>query len=392
MSGNFTYQGYDLKCLFLSEQCIIDNLTGQELWVWGNNDADGSLGDGTTTAKSVPIQTLSGGTNWKQISLGGNYGSNSAIKCDGTLWSWGWNAFGQLGTNTTISSSSPVQTISSGNNWKQVAVGTQGGVISLKTDGTIWVWGQNCTGQLGDSTLVNKSSPIQLGTSNGWKSVSAGFDNTAAIKTDGSLFLWGNNSCGKLGDGTIVTKSSPVNTTAGNSTEWKQIALGSFHTVAVKVDGTIWSWGSNGSGQLGNGNTTDTYDPIQISGTNWKQVSAGNSFTGAIKLDGTLWTWGANNFGQLGSNSTAYYSSPVQTAAGGNNWKQVSLGELSAAAIKTDGTLWTWGYNNFGELGSGDRVYRSSPGQTAFNTNTWRSVCAKWCQTAALKITEGMST
>ena len=203
----------------------------------------------------------------------------------------------------------------------------------------LWTWGRNNLGQLGDNTAVSKSSPVQtIAAGTNWKQVSSGFIHTAAIKTDGTLWLWGKNNIGQLGDNTAVTKSSPVQTIAAG-TNWKLVSCGSNHTAAIKTDGTLWLWGYNSYGQLGDNTIVNKSSPVQTiaGGTNWKQVSSGGSkHIAAIKTDGTLWTWGSNIFGQLGDNTAVSKSSPVQTISGGTNWKLVSGGEYHTAAIRED--------------------------------------------------------
>jgi alpha-tubulin suppressor-like RCC1 family protein len=351
------------------------------LWLWGTNNW-GILGDNTTTNKSSPVQTVAGGTNWKLVV--GGYQLTAAIKTDGTLWLWGYNSTGQLGNNTTANKSSPVQTVCGGTNWKQVACGNH--TAAIKTDGTLWTWGWNTDGQLGDNTPTDKSSPIQTvcGGTN-WKQVACGAQHTAAIKTDGTLWTWGYNLYGQLGDNTNTRKSSPVQTVAGG-TNWKQVAAGGFHIAAIKTDGTLWMWGRNSTGQLGNNTTANKSSPVQTvtGGTNWKQISCGYYHTAAIKTDGTLWLWGANTSGCLGNNSTANKSSPVQTVCGGTNWKQVSSNYDRTAAIKTDGTLWLWGYNLLGELGDNTTANKSSPVQTVTGGTNWKQVSGRWGHTAAI--------
>ena len=201
----------------------------------------------------------------------------------------------------------------------------------------LWLWGHNNYGQLGDASITHKSSPIQtVSGGTNWKSVSGGGYHTAAIKTDGTLWLWGYNNSGQLGNNTNTNKSSPVQTVSGG-TNWKSVASGYYHTAAIKTDGTLWTWGSNGYGQLGDNTTTSRSSPVQTvsSGTNWKQVSASNGHTAAIKTDGTLWSWGYNTYGQLGDNTNTNKSSPVQTVSGGTNWKSVAGGGVHTLAIRS---------------------------------------------------------
>jgi alpha-tubulin suppressor-like RCC1 family protein len=394
MPSNFNESdGSDITTKFVTKDYLIDvypylnglgnNIKMAGLWVWGYNSY-GQLGDSTVVNKSSPVQTIAGGTNWKQVTGGTGY--VAAIKTDGTLWTWGYNGWGQLGDSTFVNKSSPVQTIAGGTNWKQVACGT-GHVAAIKTDGRLWIWGYNNVGQLGDSTFVNKSSPVQtIAGGTNWKQVACGYQHTAAIKTDGTLWSWGHNTRGHLGDSTISHRSSPVQTIAGG-TNWKQVACGQLHTAAIKTDGTLWSWGYNPYGQLGDNTRLDKSSPVQTiaGGTNWKQVACGNHHTAAIKTDGTLWLWGRNNNGQLGDSTVVDKSSPVQTIAGGTNWKQVAGGGAYTAAIKTDGTLWLCGYNSSGQLGNNSRISRSSPVQTITSGTNWKQVACGYYTTIAIK-------
>ena len=253
------------------------------------------------------------------------------------LWTWGIGLWGLLGDNTIAYKSSPVQTIAGGTNWKSVSAGWYY-TTAIKTDGTLWTWGYNNYGQLGDNTLDNKSSPVQtISAGTNWKSVAGGLYHTAAIKTDGTLWLWGRNNNVQLGDNTQVNKSSPVQTISAG-TNWKSVAAGFYNTAAIKTDGTLWTWGYNNYGQLGDNTTTHKSSPVQTiaAGTNWKSVAGGRYHTAAIKTDGTLWTWGQNNYGQIGDNTTVNKSSPVQTIAGGTNWKSVAAGYEHTAATKDD--------------------------------------------------------
>ena len=342
----------------------------------GNNN--GQLCDGTSTDRSSPVQTIAGGTTWKQVATS-FAGTTAAIKTDGTLWTCGYNADGELGDNTIVSKSSPVQVVGNATTWKQVDTG-RFHTTAIKTDGTLWIWGYNLYGQLGDSTLVLKSSPVQtIASGTTWKQVAGGQWHTSAIKTDGTLWSWGNGGYGQLGDSNLLTiRSSPVQTIAlGNN--WKQVSCGGFHTAAIKNDGTLWAWGQDSFGQCGNTvRITRRSSPIQTSatGTNWKQVSCGYQFTMAIKTDGSLWSWGNNGFGQLGDSTIVHKSAPVQVIGNATNWKQVSCGKIHHAAIKTDGTLWTCGYNINGQLGDSTDIRKSSPVQTIAGGNNWKSVSA----------------
>lgn len=305
----------------------------------------------------------------------------------GNLWEWGNNGFGQLGDNSIISKSSPVQA-GSLTNWKQVGASSYR-TIAIKSDGTLWQWGTGAG--------TTRSSPTQLGALTNWYQISVGGSQNGAIKTDGTLWLWGSfNDSGQMGNNTTdqLLYSSPIQ--VGLLANWKQVSCGgtnSFspnltHITAIKTDGTLWTWGHGGSGALGLGDAVSRSSPTQVGTlTNWKQVSAGSQsgagITGAIKTDGTLWTWGYNDLGQLGLGDIIHRSSPVQVGAD-TNWKQVSAGYFYMVATKTNGTLWAWGENGTGKLGVGNIVHRSSPTQVGAGT-FWKSVDAGDGFTAAIR-------
>ncbi len=383
MSYTVSSEG-QLDNLYVDDAWLVERYAGDKLWSWGDN-ATGQLGANNITDRSSPVQTIAGGTEWKQVNSGWTF--TAAIKTDGSLWLWGAGAVGQLGNNSVAHRSSPVQTIAGGTNWKQVACGLNH-TASVKTDGTLWMWGRNLVGQLGDNTVTQKSSPVQtIAGGTDWKQVACGY-HTAAIKTDGTLWTWGRNADGQLGTNNVTDRSSPVQTIAGG-TDWKSIAAGFYFTLAIKTDGTLWTWGQNNFGQLGDSTTADKSSPGQVGSlTNWKQMSGGFDHTAAIKTDGTLWVWGQNLFGQLGDSTIVSKSSPVQTIAGGTNWKQVACGGYHTGAVKTDGTLWTWGRDNNGQLGDsgGAIVHKSSPIQTIAGGTNWKMVTAGNLHTSSITI------
>jgi alpha-tubulin suppressor-like RCC1 family protein len=374
---------------FVTEHWLIDQYVGDKLFGWGYNSS-GPLGDNTTTTRYVPVTTFAGGTNWKSIAVGQGYGGSIAIKTDGTLWGWGSQSFGNLGTFNFPSASriTPVTTFLGGTDWKQASAENEC-TAAVKTDGTLWVWGTST--QLGiNRTGTNVCTPVTTfsGGTN-WKqvdiarrpySLGTNASSMAAIKTDGTLWVWGDNFNAMLGVNDAATRCTPV-TIFGGGTNWRQVSCGSGFTAAIKTDGTLWTWGVNTFGQLGINTTTDRSTPVTTfaGGTNWKQVSCGYLHTTAIKTDGTLWIWGAGGNGRLGDNvSISTRSTPITTFAGGNNWKQVSAGWSHTAAIKTDGTLWTWGYDVYGygllAQGSTTPSDRSTPVTTFAGGTNWKQV------------------
>ena len=354
------------------------------LWTWGNN-ANGELGTNDTTIRCTPVTTFAGGANWKQVSRTSNH--TVAIKTDGTLWAWGYNGTGELGTNGGGSKVTPVTTFAGGTNWKQSSCGWFH-TAAIKTDGTLWTWGSNGYGQLGTNG-GSSNVPVQVfGNHTNWKQVSCGILETAAIKTDGTLWTWGRNPFGGLGTNDTTGRATPITTFAGG-TNWKQITTGYNYITAIKTDGTLWTWGLNSVGQLGINDTTNRNTPVQVFGnhTNWKSVGDSINFSSismAIKTDGTLWTWGSNGSGQLGINDTTNRATPVTTFAGGTNWKSVGGGNQTAA-IKTDGTLWTWGSNGYGQLGTNDTTSRSTPVTTFAGGTNWKQVSCEQYGPAAIE-------
>jgi alpha-tubulin suppressor-like RCC1 family protein len=286
--------------------------TDGTLWSWGGIASFGQLGHNNTISLSSPVQ-VGALTTWSKIACG--RWNTMAIKTDGTLWGWGSNATGQLGIGNITNRSSPVQ-VGALTTWLSVACGIYW-TLATKTDGTLWTWGKNNVGQLGLSNTDNRSSPVQVGALTTWLEIAGGYEHTIAVKTDGTLWTWGSNGVGQLGIENIDNRSSPVQ--VGALTSWYKISGGNDSgTFATKTDGTLWVWGFNGQYQLGTGNTTNYSSPKQVgSDTNWLKVSTPvNSHALAIKTNNTLWGWGRNSNGDLGQgNTTTFYSNPVQIGA-----------------------------------------------------------------------------
>jgi len=378
----FTYNNatVDLSDVYMEKQYFGDKL----LWLWGDNSL-GILGDNTIVSKSSPVQTVASGTNWSKI--GSGYSHMAGIKTDGTLWTWGSNQHGELGDDTAIHRSSPVQTVAGGTNWTDVACGYNF-TGAIKSDGTLWTFGKNSFGSLGNNSTSTRSSPLQTAAAGtNWRQVACGQWHMAAIKTDGTLWTWGRQFIGgQLGDNTQVSRSSPVQTVTGG-TNWAQVACGRLHTAALKTDGTLWGFGANNRGALGTNSLDSFSSPVQTisAGTNWAQVACGYFNTLAIKTDGTLWLWGQNLQGQLGDNTLVNRSSPVQTIAGGTNWKQVATGcGRHTVAIKTNGSLWVWGFNSYGQLGDATIDNKSSP--IMVSGGVWTQATPGISNTFAIKV------
>lgn len=334
------------------------------LWSWGLNDF-GQLGLGDTDTRTIP--TLLGSvTEWDQISLGSTH--SLARSSNGTIWAWGSGFSGQLGTGELISYDEP-QFVGSDWDWAEVAAGSSDTSFAIRENGTLWAWGRNTGGQLGDNTYVQKLVPTLIGSSSdNWLSVS-GTEHTLFIKGDGTLWACGSNVAGQLGLGDTDSRNIP--TPVGEESDWMYISAGYNHSLGLKMDGTLWTWGSNdwgvlGIGIIGGGNM---YTPYAIS-TGWKQVAAGHNYSLGIKTNGTLWAWGRNDTGQLGLGDTDTMAIPTQVG-NESDWVYVaatSSGRLDwdmSVAIKEDGSVWAWGMNDIGQIGNGNTDNQLSPVQVS---------------------------
>ena len=256
------------------------------------------------------------------------------IKSDETLWAMGYNNSGELGDGTRNQRTSPVQ-VAAG--VAQVAAGIAYGLF-LKTDGTLWSMGSNFFGVLGDGTTETRVTPVQVAT--GVAQIFAGGFSSLFVKSDGTLWAMGLNDFDELGDGTTVNRTTPVQVATGVT----QAVAGGSHSLFVRTDGTLWAIGNNRSGRLGDGTTVNRTTPVQVA-TGVTQAAAGSSHSLFVKTDGTLWAMGNNDYGQLGDRTEVSRSTPVLVA---NGVSQISAGTRSSHYVKNDGTLWMMGWNYFG--------------------------------------------
>ena len=321
------------------------------LWEWGSYDiceaAERECGSeneyGASFSSFTPQAKVMMGHGWTAVAAG--LASNLALRNDGTIWGWGQNFYGQLGTGTISDKKDPYQ-ISNDHDWN--AISTSGlHSLAIKQDGTLWAWGFNYHGALGDGTNHDQYSPVRIGNDADWTAISAGGYHTVALKSDGTLWAWGTDQY----DPALIN----------NETDWRVISAGKYHTMALKADGTLWAWGANGYGQLGDGSGASQYTPVRINADmDWAAVSAGDLHTLALKTDGSLWAWGANEYGQLGDGSGMNQLVPVRIGTE-NNWSSIAAGEGFSIALKADGSLWMWGDNSYGQLGDGTRQNWPTP-------------------------------
>jgi len=320
--------------------------TDGSLWAWGVNTF-GQLGVGDTTLRSVPTK-VGADTDWASIAAGSYH--TAAIKNDGSLWVWGLNSNGQLGLGDTTDRSVPTR-VGAETDWATVAVGSNH-TMAIKKDGSLWAFGRNVYGYLGLGDTVTRNVPTRVSTGTNWAAVVCSVYHTVGLRDDGSLWAWGDNAAGRLGLGDTAQRTSPVQ--VGTAEDWRALAVGESHTLAIKSNGSLWAWGSNASSKLGISDAAQRLSPTMVgTDVDWVSVGGGGSHTAALKKDGSAWAWGSNYYGQVGDGTaTNEFAAPTRVAA--NEMGTVSamlVGGNHNAAVRSDGSLWTWGNNSLGQLG-----------------------------------------
>ena len=376
------------------ENAEVEYSVKYHLYAWGN-DEQGVQGQNTNYVHLSSPTQIPG--VWSHINVQRDQKRNvMATKPDGSLWTWGNGQYGMSGMNNTTSRSSPIQ-IGTDTNWSLYNLGGSGSGINVtKTDGTLWAWGGNWNGNLGLNHDDNRSSPIQVGTDTTWATAqyslltTSDTQTSAAIKTNGTLWTWGNNNEGILGLNAPAPTKQSSPTQVGTNTTWSKVFGGKEWISAIKTDGTLWTWGKNSVGQLGLNNKTSRSSPTQIgTDTTWQNLNSGGyGLNFATKTDGTGWLWGYGEYGNFGNNTGTYRrSSPTQLPG---SWSQGTVALFPfTMATKTDGTLWAWGRNNDqggGNLGQNNRTTYSSPRQIP--GTTWRYCWGAFAASFALKDAE----
>ncbi|QDY75619.1 RCC1 domain-containing protein [Streptomyces qinzhouensis] len=326
---------------------------------WGANTF-GQLGDGTTTDRATPVAVT--GLAGAVLTTAAGGGHSLARLSDGSVQCWGNNSNGQLGDGTTTSSATPV-TVGGLSGVNAVAGGANHS-LALLGDGTVRAWGANASGQLGDGSTSDSSAPVTTG---GFPDtvikVACGGGHSLALLNNGDVMAWGDNTSGQLGDGTLNDSSTPVAVQGvANAVD---IAGGSGHSLAVLADGDVLAWGANGSGQLGDGTTTNNPHAaavVNLTGVTAVAAGSGGNFSLAlIGDDGSVQAWGDNSSGQLGDGTTTDSTAPVAVQNLASAVSALSAGSSHSLALLSGRTLQAWGANGSGQLGDGTTTDSTSP-------------------------------
>ena len=352
---------------------------------WGN-DFSGQLGLGRVAYEKTPVAVLDL-TQVVEVAAGFNHAV--AVKDDGSVWAWGDNSYGQLGDGTFGAENSrpaPVRVLGV-SDAKHVAAG-EFHSLAVTEDGSVWAWGNNADGQLGDGSTKSRIIPIRLGTIGDVGAISAGARHSVAMKNDGSVWSWGLNANGQLGDGTTNSRSTPAR--AGTFSDASRISAGHYHTAIVRgVAGTVWTWGANADGQLGDGTRIDRGVPVQALGLDdVREIAAGGHHTVALKSGGSVWTWGDNGLAQF-DGGDAGRTRPA-AVDGMTSVATISAGRVQTLVRKDDRSVWAWGGNSEGELGNGTLISASRPtavgawsGADRFSAGSYMSFALRFDRTVA---------
>ncbi len=355
---------------------------GDGVKCWGRNGS-GQLGDGTTTDRPIPAD-VSGLTSGVAIAAGGYH--TCALTAGGGVKCWGRNASGQLGDGTTTDRPIPADVSGLTSGVAAIAAGEYH-TCALTAGGGVKCWGRNANGQLGDGTTTGRNTPVDVsGLSSGVAAIAAaGGWHTCALTAGGGVKCWGRNANGQLGDGTTTQRTTPVDV-SGLSSGVAAIAAGGFHTCALTAGGGVKCWGYNGSGELGDGTTTQRNTPVDVSGltSGVAAIAAGEYHTCALTAGGGVKCWGRNLYGQLGDGTTTWRNTPVDVSGLSSGVDAIAAGYHHTCALTAGGGVQCWGYNEYGQLGDGTWTNRNTPVDVSGLSSGVAAIAAGGSHTCAL--------
>lgn len=335
------------------------------VYAWGRNNA-GQLGNGTTADASAPVAvSLPAGVVITAVTAGQSF--SAALSADGVVYTWGANPYGQLGDGTTSPSLVPKAVpLPAGVEITALAAGYYH-VVAMSSDGGLYAWGYNSSGQLGDGTLVTSSVPVvsQLPPGVTYTELFAAGYRSSALGSDGNVYAWGDNREGQIGDGTTTSSTTPVAARLPDGVTAGVLGVGYGFSVATGSDGVVYAWGSNGRGQLGDGTRSTSLLPVAVqtpAGVTFSAMSSGETHTLATGSDGSTYAWGWNTYGQIGNGATTDALVPVLVSApAGVTLSAFATGFGHSLAIGSDGNTYAWGWNAYGQLGDGTTSSSSLP-------------------------------
>jgi alpha-tubulin suppressor-like RCC1 family protein len=298
----------------------------------------------------------------------------------GTVFSWGQNNYGSLGDGTGsffALKSSPVTVVGGITDWSAVSANGYHS-LGLRANGVLYAWGNGAYGRLGDNTIIPRSSPVTVvGGITDWSQVSAGGFHSLGLRATGVLYAWGNNQLGTVGDGTVIRRSSPV-IVVGGITDWRTVAAGNGHSLGIRDNGVLYAWGLGTYGRLGDGTGIRRSSPVTVVGgiTDWSQISAGQTHSLGLRATGVLYAWGNNELGTVGDGTVIRRSSPVTVVGGITNWSAVAAGSFHSLGLTDAGVIYAWGASSYGRLGDNTTIDKSSPVTVVGGITNWSAVAA----------------